>query len=95
MEKYIISQQNNINKLDLLVVDTEGHDYERRTLRIEGKKQVLQAEVEEHWIILTSSRREMDRKVTEDWLHSEGVPYHALLLDKTPYDLLTDDKTSR
>jgi uncharacterized HAD superfamily protein len=45
-----------------------------------------------HHIILYTSRKEWWRPETEAWLQKNKVPYHALVMNKTPCDFNIDDK---
>lgn len=74
-----------------LTNETEGWDYANRTVRKEMVER-LGAVWISSWLILYSSRREIDRAVTELWLERHNIPYHALLLNKPPYAVLFDDK---
>ena len=76
-----------------LTNETEGHDYANRTPNMVMIKFVQEAYEALHSIILWSSRYEVDRAVTIDWLLKYNIPYSKLILDKLTYDLLIDDKT--
>lgn len=43
-------------------------------------------------IIIHTSRREVDRIITEAWLRDNKVKYHALVMEKVKADYYIDDK---
>ena len=43
-------------------------------------------------IIIYSARREEDRPYTEAWLKAHKVKYHALVLEKLPFDYYIDER---
>lgn len=76
----------------VLTKETKGHDYANRT-PMRGRIEEVNAAYEAgEMVVLTSSRFERDRAVTERWLMHNGVSYHALLLEKIPYTTLVDDR---
>lgn len=77
----------------ILTIETEGHDYKKRTPNIKNIANLNQCKDRGDKVILWSSRFEVDRTVTIDWLKKHGVKYDKLILDKPQYDLLVDDKT--
>lgn len=42
--------------------------------------------------VLYTSRLEMDRQVTEEWLKKHKIKYDALIMNKLPYSVLIDDR---
>lgn len=80
----------------VLTIETEGHNYKKRTpnwpmIRWVNKKHFL----EQHRIILFSSRFEEDRAVTEEWLQEYSVYHDQLILGKPKFDLYIDDIAKR
>jgi len=45
-----------------------------------------------HHIVLYTARKEWWRAETEAWLSKNKVPYHVLVMGKTPCDYYIDDK---
>ena len=45
-----------------------------------------------HHIHIYTARKEWWRPETESWLLKNRVPYHALIMNKAPCDLLVDDR---
>lgn len=48
-----------------------------------------------HTVVLHTSRLEVDREVTEQWLRHNEVPYSALFMEKPLGDVYIDDKAVR
>ncbi len=74
----------------VLCNEAGGHNYAERVpimAAVEKMKSIMGI------VVLYSSRREIDRRETEDWLDRYGVPRHALLLDKPPYHSIIDDRS--
>lgn len=47
---------------------------------------------EENKIIIHTSRRQCDYKLTKDWLDAHDVPFHKLIMGKPKGDVYIDDK---
>ena len=47
------------------------------------------------YIILYTSRLEIDREVTEKWLKDNKIKYNVIIFNKLPYDTLYDDNVIR
>jgi 7-cyano-7-deazaguanine synthase in queuosine biosynthesis len=76
----------------VLTVETEGHDYAKRTPNRPMIAQVNGLHSAGHKIILNTSRWGTDWTVTKAWLHKYGIQYHALYLAKPKADYYIDDK---
>lgn len=76
----------------VLTLETEGHDYARRTPNSRNIEAVRELFRQGHRITLFSARYPEDMNVTEAWLEAQVVPYHDIILGKLPYDTLVDDK---
>lgn len=76
----------------VLTNETEGHSYAERSPNLKQVRELNQLAKEGAWIVLYSSRREIDRQVTKEWLRRERVFYHALLLEKPPCSRWIDDQ---
>jgi 7-cyano-7-deazaguanine synthase in queuosine biosynthesis len=76
----------------VLTLETAGHDYAARTPDLARIGRLREQHTAGAWVVLHSSRREVDRGVTENWLNAHGVPYHALLLEKPPVAWQVDDR---
>ena len=46
------------------------------------------------WIILNTARPEIERGVTVEWLDTNKIPFHALLMNKPPALIRFDDRCS-
>lgn len=77
----------------VLTHETKGTDYKNRTPNLDAIDRLRRLpETNPHsWVVLHTSRCEIDRTATEIWLVRNRVPYHALLMGKPPADLLFDD----
>ena len=79
-----------------LTVETEDHNYEKRTPNLPMIKWVrAMSLIEGHTIIIHTARWEVDRKITEVWLKHYNIPYDRLILGKPKADLYIDDKAKR
>ena len=74
--------------------ETEGHDYLIRTPNLANIDKVNLLGSVGCAILLYTSRLEIDREVTEEWLATHGVKYQDIFFDKVTYDYLIDDKAS-
>ena len=45
------------------------------------------------YIVLYTSRLEIDREVTREWLDKNGIYYDALIMNKLPYTKIIDDRS--
>jgi len=78
-----------------LTVETEGFGdevYRSRTPRHEIINRVNQLFDQGNPIVLWTSRKPIDRKVTIEWLKTNGVKFNKLILGKPTYDLYVCDK---
>ena len=78
----------------VLTIETEGHDYEKRTPNVENINRVKSMYRSGHTVLLFTSRYPEDKEVTEEWLDKYAVPYNTLLFGKPYYDYIIDDKTT-
>jgi len=75
-----------------LTVETEGWDYATRTpvlSRIAGVNKLYE---EGNVIALFTARYLQDEAITREWLKKYGVKFHTLILGKTKYDVIIDDR---
>ena len=75
----------------ILTNETKGWDFANRTPNLKNIARVRLLYEQGNWIVLWSSRRSIDRNVTNNWLNKFNVPRHALLLDKPPFAISVDD----
>ena len=75
-----------------LTVETEGHDYARRTPRFDVLEKIRNMYNSGHCIVLWTSRWPVDERVTREWLKRWNVRFHELKLSKPSFDLYICDK---
>lgn len=77
--------------------DTKHNDlagtYIYRSPNLGVKEQIRKAYDSGWTITLYTGRREAQRRITEDWLHSHGFHYHFLFMDKPYYTYFVDDRS--
>jgi len=57
-------------------------------------KAVMDKAYDSGWtVVLYTGRREVQRRITEDWLYSHKFHYHFLIMNKPYYSLMIDDRT--
>ena len=76
----------------ILTNETNGHDYENRTPRLENIEKLNKLYYDGNYIYLFTSRFSIDENVTIKWLLKYNVKYHKIIFDKPQYDLFIDDK---
>lgn len=74
----------------VLTNETQGWDFESRTPFVHNIKRLKQL-FRHGIIILNTARLEIDRQVTVEWLKTHKIPYHSLLMEKTPASVRIDD----
>jgi hypothetical protein len=56
-------------------------------------KQIMLDAMEAGWVVVIyTGRREEQRKLTENWLYSNGFQYHYLIMGKAYYTYIVDDR---
>lgn len=85
-----------LNKIKpVIAVDIDGvlceekNDYASRKKIADTKDYINQ----DAYIVLYTSRLEIDRQVTKKWLDKNKIHYDALIMNKLPYTKLIDDRS--
>lgn len=85
-----------------IVIDMDGVICEETKPYKKAKPIVGVQEKINHWmlymgytIVIHTSRRERDRKLTVNWLKEHGVLYDKLIMGKPKGDMYIDDKAIR
>lgn len=76
----------------VLTIETEGHDYAKRTPNRKMIARVNELHMVGHRIILHTARWGTDWTVTKAWLYKYGVAHDELILGKPKADFYVDDK---
>lgn len=81
--------------IDGVLCSPLGIDYSDKSPNLEALLSLRKA-ARSKYIILNTSRPEVERCVTIDWLEKYGIPYNSLLMNKIPANVYVDDlSTSR
>lgn len=89
----ILIQTKYVYEVDIdgvLTNETQGWDFKSRTPFVHNIKRLKQL-FRHGIIILNTARLEIDREVTVEWLKTHKIPYHSLLMEKTPASVRIDD----
>jgi len=73
------------------VICEEIKPYRKAKVRKEVKEKLNQL-AKDNKIIIYTSRRKKDEKLTKQWLKENKIQYHKLVLGKPKGDLYVDDK---
>lgn len=76
-----------------ITVETAGHEYRRRTPRLDRIKVLQELKKQGNTIHLQTARRLKDSDATVRWLEKYKVPCDELTLEKPLGDVYVDDKT--
>lgn len=79
----------------VLTLETAGWDYENRSPSWSHISLVNRIWEKGHLVVLYTSRRLEDLKITEKWLSTHGVKFDHIIFDKPKYDILIDDKAMK
>lgn len=72
--------------------ETEGHDYSKRTPRLDVIRLINSYYYSGCIITYYTSRYSCDEKITKEWFIKYGVCYNTIIFDKPSWDFLIDDK---
>lgn len=76
-----------------LTNETEGHDYPKRTPKLEVIQELNGIYSSGRYsLTLWTSRFEVDREDTEEWLCKHGVKYDAIIFGKPKFDTYIGDE---
>lgn len=95
VNEYLDPDESKVFCFDIdgvLTIETDGHNYERRSPNMEMIACVNDLHTQGHTIILQSARWKKDENITEVWLRKHAVQYDSLILGKPKADYYIDDK---
>lgn len=84
-----LKQYKKVNAVDIDGILCE--DKQQYSKRKPLKKNINKINKLDGYIVLYTSRLEIDRDITIKWLKKNKVKYHSLIMNKLPYSLLIDD----